>query len=86
MVAVIVVDCPAARDAPPLEARAMAIGVLLLQLAVKRAAMRAKIQREDRELRTERGWDDMKGILFFLDPRGDFLREADWLSWTKLLI
>jgi len=34
----------------------MAIGVLLLQLAVKRAAMRTKIQREDRALRVERGW------------------------------
>jgi len=57
-VAVMVVDCPAARDAPALEARAMAMGAgLLLQLAVRRAATRTKIQREDRVVRAERGWD-----------------------------
>ena len=35
IVAVMVVACPAARDAPPLEARAMAIGVELLQPATR---------------------------------------------------
>jgi len=68
-VAAMVVDCPAARDAPALETRLIASGAELPQLAMKRAAMRAKIKKEVRTDPLTEGADcDMLGILF-LDPR-----------------
>lgn len=68
-VAVMVVDCPAARDAPPLETRAMVSGAELPQPATINTATRAKIKNEVRAaLVTEEADWDMFGILF-LDPR-----------------
>jgi len=56
-------------DAPALETRLIASGAELPQLAMKRAAMRAKIKKEVRTDPLTEGADcDMLGILF-LDPR-----------------